>query len=108
MGKYEEITKARQILGLYEVATLKDIKNRYKELLKEWHPDLCKENEEISKEKTIEIINAFKTIMYYCENYKFSFSQEEIEKYLSADEFWKKRFGSDPIWGNYNNDEEQD
>ncbi len=42
MGKYEEITKAQQILGLYEVATLKDIKNKYKKLLKEWHPDLCK------------------------------------------------------------------
>jgi DnaJ-class molecular chaperone len=42
MGKYEEITKARQILGLYEFAPLKDIKNKYKELLKEWHPDLCK------------------------------------------------------------------
>jgi len=28
MGKYEEITKARQILGLYEFATLKDIKTK--------------------------------------------------------------------------------
>jgi len=106
MGKYEEITKARQILGLDEFATLKDIKNRYKELLKEWHPDLQRESEEISKEKTIEIINAFKTIMNYCENYKFSFSKEEIEKYISPDEFWGKRFGSDPIWGNYNDDEQ--
>jgi DnaJ-class molecular chaperone len=106
MGKYEEITKARQILGLYEFATLKDIKTRYKELLKEWHPDLCKENEEIYKGKTIEIINAFKTIMEYCENYKFSFSEQEIEKYISADEFWEKRFGSDPIWGNYNDEQD--
>lgn len=106
MGKYEEITKARQVLGLYESATLKDIKNNYKELLKEWHPDLCKENEEICNEKTIEIINAFKTIMEYCDNYKFSFSKEEIEKYISAEEFWGKKFGSDPIWGNYNDDEQ--
>jgi DnaJ-class molecular chaperone len=106
MGKYEEITKARQILGLYEFATLKDIKNKYKELLREWHPDLCKENEKICKEKTIEIIHAFKKIMDYCEHYKFSFSREEIEKYLSADEFWEKRFGNDPIWGNYNKDEQ--
>jgi DnaJ-class molecular chaperone len=106
MGKYDEITKARQILGLYEFATLKDIKNQYKELLREWHPDLSKEKEEISREKTIEIIDAFKTIMDYCENYKFSFSKEEIEKYVSPDEFWEKRFGSDPIWGNYNNDEQ--
>ena len=76
MGRYEEITKARQILGLYEFAILKNIKNKYKELLKEWHPDLCIEN-------------------------------EEIEKYISADEFWEKRFRSDPIGSNYN-DEEQD
>jgi len=106
MGKYEEITKARQILGFYEFALLKDIKNKYKELLKEWHPDLCKKNKEICKEKTIEIINAFKIIIDYCENYKFSFSKEEIEKYISADEFLAKRFGSDPIWGNYNDDEQ--
>jgi len=44
--------------------------------------------------------------MNYCENYKFSFSKEEIEKYISPDEFWGKRFGSDPIWGNYNDDEQ--
>ena len=49
MGKYEEITKARTILELNEFATLKDIKNKYRELLKEWHPDLCKENEDIQK-----------------------------------------------------------
>jgi DnaJ-class molecular chaperone len=46
MGKYEEITKARQVLELHEVATLKEIKNKYRELLKEWHTDLCREKEE--------------------------------------------------------------
>ncbi|OGW47787.1 MAG: molecular chaperone DnaJ [Nitrospirae bacterium RBG_13_41_22] len=107
MGKYEEITKARTTLELNEFATLKDIKNKYRELLKEWHPDLCKENEDIRKVKTIEIINAYRTIMNYCEQYRFSFSKEEIEKYISPEELWTKRFGSDPIWGNYN-DEEQD
>ena len=105
MGKYEEITKALQILGLYESATLKDIKNNYKNLLKAWHPDLHKENEEICKEKTIEIIDAYRIIMDYCDNYKFSFSKEEIEKYMSPEEFWVKQFGKDPIWGNYQDDE---
>jgi preprotein translocase subunit Sec63 len=106
LGKYEEITKARQILGLYEFATLKDIKDKYRELLKEWHPDLCMENEDSRKEKTIEIIKAYRTIMNYCEHYRFSFSRGEIEKYISAEEFWAKRFGSDPIWGNYEDDED--
>jgi len=105
MGKYEEITKARTILELNEFGTLRDIKNKYRELLKEWHPDLCEENENIRKDKTIEIINAYRIIMNYCEQYRFSFSKEEIEKYISPEELWTKQFGKDPIWGNYQDDE---
>jgi DnaJ-class molecular chaperone len=106
MGKYEEITKALRILGLYEAATVKEIKNKYRELLKEWHPDLSKGNEIIRKEKTIEIINAYRIIMDYCEQYRFSFSREEVEKYISPEELWTKQFGQDPIWGNFNDDEQ--
>jgi curved DNA-binding protein CbpA len=105
MGKYEEITKARIILELNEFATLKEIKNRYRALLKKWHPDLCRENEDIRKEKTIEIIHAHRTILHYCEQYRFSFAREEIEKYISPEELWTKQFGKDPIWGNYQDDE---
>jgi hypothetical protein len=107
MGKYEEITKARKILELEEVATLKEIKDKYRELLKEWHPDLSKENEDVRREKTIEIIKAYRAIMSYCEGYKFSFSKEEVEKYVSPEEDWLKRFGNDPIWGNYQDNEQK-
>jgi len=106
MGKYEEITKARQVLGLDESVSLKEIKNKYREFLKEWHPDLSKENEELRKEKTVEIIHAYRKIMDYCEQYRFSFSREEIEKYISPEELWAKQFGKDPIWGNYQDDEQ--
>jgi DnaJ-class molecular chaperone len=101
MGKYDEITKALRILGLHESATVKEIKNKYRELLKEWHPDLYRDNEAIRKQKTIEIISAYRIIMDYCEQYRFSFSKEEIEKYISPEELWAKQFGKDPIWGNY-------
>jgi DnaJ-class molecular chaperone len=104
MGKYEEITKARQVLGLDDFITLKEIKNKYRELLKEWHPDLHKKHKAVRKEKTIEIINAYKTIVDYCEQYRFSFSKKEVEKYMSPEEQWVKQFGKDPIWGNYNDD----
>jgi DnaJ-class molecular chaperone len=105
MGKYEEITNALQILGLSESATVKEIKNTYRELLREWHPDLCEGNDDIRKEKTIEIINAYGMIMDYCEHYRFSFSREEVEKYISPEELWTKQFGRDPIWGNSQDDE---
>jgi DnaJ-class molecular chaperone len=40
MGKNEETINALHILGLYESATVKEIKNKYRALLKEWHPGL--------------------------------------------------------------------
>jgi DnaJ-class molecular chaperone len=104
MGKYEEITRALRILGLYESATVKEIKNKYRELLKKWHPDLCGNNEAIRGQKTVEIINAYRIIMDYCEQYRFSFSKEEVEKYISPEELWAKQFGKDPIWGNNQDD----
>jgi preprotein translocase subunit Sec63 len=107
MGRYEEITKARKVLELDEFATVKEIKNQYRTLLKEWHPDLCRENDAIRKQKTIEIINAYRIIMGYCEQYSFSFSKEEIKKYISPEELWAKQYGKDPIWGNYEDDEKE-
>ena len=68
---------------MYEFASLKEIKNKYRELLKEWHPDLCRGNEVIRKQKTIEIINAHR----------------------SPEELWSKQFWKDPICGNYQDDE---
>jgi len=106
MGKYEEITKARKALGINEVASLQEVKNRYRALLKEWHPDLSAENKDMRREKTVEIIHAYRLLMDYCEQYRFSFSREEVEKYISPEEMWAKRFGHDPIWGNYGDDEE--
>ncbi len=100
MGKHEDITQARKILGIYESETLKNIKNKFKQLIKKYHPDVCKMDKEVCHKKTEEIINSYKIIMSYCDNYKFSFKKEEIEKYLSKEEFWEKQFGNDPIWSN--------
>ena len=55
MGKYQEITKARQVLELQEFATVVEIKNKYRTLLKEWHPDLCRENDSTASELSIAI-----------------------------------------------------
>lgn len=100
MGKYEDITEARKILGIEEIEKLKVIKDKFKTLIKKYHPDVCKESPEVCRKKAEELINAYKTLMEYCDNYKFSFSKDEVTKYLTTDEFWKYRFGNDPLWSN--------
>jgi len=100
MGKYEEITNARKILDIDEFETLKNIKKKFKELIKKYHPDTCKTDKNICRKKSEQIINSYKIIINYCDNYRFSFEKDEIEKYLSQEEFWKKQFGNDPIWSN--------
>ena len=97
-NKYEEITKAREILDLPESATMEEIKSHYKMLLKKWHPDVSQEKKEIYEKMIRKITDAYDCLTMYCSDYKFSFSKEEVEKYISPEEWWAKRFGNEEIW----------
>jgi len=99
MGKYEQITEARKILGLYEKETIREIKRKINTRIKEWHPDVSNKNDEESKKKSVALIKAKEIIMDYLDNYKISFEKDEIEKYFSPQELWMNRFGHDHIWG---------
>ena len=99
MKKYEQIHAARIILELPEQATMEEIKSSYRILIQKWHPDKCQANREKCKEMTTKIIAAYRIINEYCKHYKFSFSKEEVNKYLSAEEWWFERFGKNPLWG---------
>lgn len=98
-SKYDELLRARKILELPDEAiSMPQIKKHYKRLITKWHPDTCLDKKELCQQMTIKINEAYKIIMAYCNNYKFSFSKEEVEEYISKEEWWLKRFGSDPIW----------
>lgn len=99
MNRYQEITEARKILDLPETATMKSIKDSYRRLLREWHPDRCAENPATCIEMTRKIIAAHQTIMAYCQNYQYSFSEDAVRRHLSPEEWWFDRFGQDPLWG---------
>jgi curved DNA-binding protein CbpA len=99
MKKYDEITEARKTLELSERASLDDIKENYRILLNKWHPDKCTEDHDHCSEMTKKIIAAYKSIRAYCYQYKFSFAEKEIEHSESAEDWWLKRFGNDPLWG---------
>ena len=98
MKTFEQITAARKILELPEQASLAEIKTNYRKLLRKYHPDRCSENKDHCTEMTTRLTLAYKTIITYCNQYRFSFSKEEVQKYLPSEEWWFDRFGSDPLW----------
>jgi len=99
MHSFEEIHEARTLLGLPERATKSEIKARYKKLMAKWHPDTCGEEIEKCEEMSRKIIAAYKTIVAYCEEYRFSFSKEEVMEHASEEDFWLEHFGKDSSWG---------
>ena len=96
---FEEINKARKILGLSDGATLKEIKDAYRYQSKKWHPDKCKKKDQKDcHEKMKEINKAYKTILRYVDDYRYSLTEEKVME-ENPEERWKKQFGSDPLWG---------
>ncbi len=80
MLNFEEIDKARRLLELLKEATLKEIKDAYRSKAKEYHPDKqSSKNKEYNK-KMIELNKAYKILLDYVREYKFSFSEEEVKR----------------------------
>jgi len=99
MDKYQIISEARTILELPESATMEQIKANYRRLIKKWHPDSCSYKYEVCEEMSRKITDAYRIIIDYCSNYIYSFKKEEVDKYLSEEEWLHRRYGNDPIWG---------
>jgi len=98
MNLYEKIAAARDVLELPEQATTREIKASYRRLVRKWHPDKCRDTGKKCIEMTARLNAAYKIIMDYCKQYRYSFAEEEVHKYLPDDEWWMARFGNDPIW----------
>jgi hypothetical protein len=99
MGKFEEISKARELFNLDEAETIGAVKKKINALLRRWHPDKGDGVDKERHEKTTAFLQAMKIIMDYCDGYKISFSEDEVYKYLSPEEKWMKKFANDHVWG---------
>ena len=71
----EDIGLALEVLNLPKLVSLKEIRAQYRELSKLHHPDINKENS-----KMVEINAAYALLKAYAENFRFTFSEEEIQK----------------------------
>jgi DnaJ-class molecular chaperone len=86
--------KAKSLLGLREKSTIKEIKNKYKNLMKKWHPDNHQNNIDKATTMSVKINEAYQIIMEYCNNYEYSFEEESIKKTTyTAEEWWRDKFG---------------
>ncbi len=85
-NKVKEIKDALNILGLPSFISFKEIKKRYLSLSKKYHPDVCGDNSKI-----VEINNSYEILKKYIENFRFTFSDEEIHKQFPED-FHTDRF----------------
>jgi DnaJ-class molecular chaperone len=86
--------KAKSLLGLREKSSLKEIKLKYKNLMKKWHPDKHKDDVHKATQMSMLINEAYEIILDYCNNYEFSFEEEQIKKSsYSPSEWWHDKFG---------------
>ncbi len=92
---FQDLQRALQIFGLPERATLKQIKGRHRELVKRFHPDRGGEEDP----ERIRLINsAYRILAEYCQDYVFSFSEDEFYR-QNPEERLRMQFRDDPLWG---------
>ncbi len=83
----KEIHKALDTLGLPTLITKEDIKNQYYFLAKKYHPDTGGDAEIMEQ-----LNHAYKVLMQYIEEFRYTFDDEEISKqFPGADHVQKYR-----------------
>ena len=86
MATFEEIGEARRLLGLPETATLKELKQVYRQMALRYHPDQCGNNPEC--EEGMKKLNwAYNLLTEYCARYKYTFREEDVARVYSEDEY---------------------
>lgn len=99
---FEKLKEALAVFNLADRASLKEIKARHRELVKQHHPDR-KPGEASTQIRAIN--EAYSTLREYCDNYRFSFSREEFFE-QNPEERLRAQFAYDPLWGSRGPEEE--
>jgi molecular chaperone DnaJ len=91
---FEQLVKAKTLLGLHDKATLSEIKIRYKNLMKQWHPDMHPETPEEATQMSSRINEAYSIVMHYVNHYEYRFDEEFLkDTAITPEEWWQRRFG---------------
>lgn len=89
MATFEDIDAARRILGLLDTASMREIKQSYRRMSFQHHPDQSDEGQE--DDQTMKRLNwAYGTIVDYCERYRYSFQEEDVAMAYPEEWNWKR------------------
>ena len=93
MTDFDRINEARQLLGLGETATLKEIKEAYKRAANRYHPDKCQDGDKPECEEMMKKINqAYQLLTRYCAQYRYSFREEDVRATYPYEEYLRKYY----------------
>ena len=82
---YTVINDALETMELPVLISIKELKQKYKLLASVYHPDFGGDSEKMAK-----INDAYNLLKNYMDNFKFSFTQEEIYKQFPQDDYVSK------------------
>ena len=91
---YQSLKDALEILGITERATLEQINQRHRALVKRHHHN---RGNEATSEPILRINAAYELIRAYCKNYRYCFTEEEFLEQVPSERL-RRQFDSDPIW----------
>lgn len=90
MANFEEIDKARRLLGLAEFASLKEIKQAYRKKAFLYHPDKSRSQDAEAEEVMKRLNQAYKLLRDYVTQYKYSFTEEDVRRAYPDDDYLKR------------------
>lgn len=95
---YEEFEWAKKIFGISIPIPYKKVEKKYKEKIREAHPDVSALPKEEAEKKSTDLNKAFSILREYCLNYRIDFSEQEYFK-QHPEERMQRGFLNDPQWG---------
>lgn len=90
MVNFDDIDEARRLLRLGEAATLREIKSAYRKLSHRHHPDKHGDDAEEDDLMMKKLNQAYKLLLDYCNDYKYSFREEDIGRTYPYEEHMRK------------------
>ncbi|GFO70324.1 molecular chaperone DnaJ [Geomonas limicola] len=91
---FKELCLARAVFGLGERATLKEVKDRHRELVKRHHPDAGNGGDPAQIRK---VNAAYRVLTDYLTEYRFSFSEDEFYE-QNPEERLRRQFMDESLW----------